>query len=149
MNNEIINKINELNQSGNAQKLWEVLKDRHLSKEELEALNPLLDTTANGLISVIKDLEITQRENVQALREMQSQLIGLLESLMHDKEMSWEERKYHCDRIYLLLDKLAQALIDNAKGNKDLKKYAITVLGMLALVVIIVVSGPSKKSGTA
>jgi len=144
---EVIRKINELNQKGDAQGLWQLFKEYDIDPSSISAdvvkyVNPIPADIIETLKNVINNDNDYKKNVNDELRNMTDKLFNMLESYNNNPNISEEERAQNTLQIYKQLDKIRDTttqLAINAQG--DSTKTTLLIAGGLLILAAAVVTG--------
>lgn len=125
-----------------ANQLWNILKERHLSAEEIQALTPVTNEFIQALGNCIQRQIESEEKNYQQFQATMQAIVALCNNALKDNVVSQQERK----EIFELLDKLSERMRDvqiNKQDNdgKFKRMFAACGTGLLAIIVILLGGG--------
>lgn len=120
-----------------ANQLWNILKDRHLSAEEIQALAPVTKEFIQALGNCIQRQIESEEKNYQQFQATMQAIVALCNNALKDNVVSQQERK----EIFELLDKLSERMRDVQINKQDndskFKKYVVSCVAALCGIVIL------------
>jgi len=151
---EVIRKINELNQKGDAQGLWQLFKEYDIDPSSISAdvaknVNPIPAKMLEVLKSVIdQDSEYKKVAN-ENLRNMTDKLFKMLESYNNNPNISEEERAQNTLQIYKQLDEIRDETTRLATTPTSNPNVPLLVIGAICGLAVLGLGGAAFAAITA
>lgn len=111
-----------------ANQFWNILKERHLSVEEIQVIAPMTKDFIQALGNCIQRQIESEEKNYQQFHASMQAIITLCNNVLKDNVVSQQERA----KLFELLDKLSERMCEVQK-NKQNNDHTFKIVGIFCL----------------